>query len=78
MALKMTLTKSSNGVKYSPFADLFNDGDKNKMIFHNGSWRNGNILKLDKSNKTMYSITTENNKNMIVTEDHIFSDIVRW
>lgn len=69
---QMTLTKSSNGVKYSSFADLFNDGDKNKMIFHNGSWRNGNIIKLDKSNKTMYSITTENNKNMIVTEDHIF------
>ncbi len=73
---QMTLSKSSNGVNYMSFEELFkanyNQTKRNFTIFHNGSWKKGKVIRIDKSNKKMYSITTANNKNMIVTEDHIF------
>lgn len=70
------LTKSSNGVNLMTFENLFeskySETKRNFTIFHNGSWKKGKIIKVEKKNKKMYSITTSNNKNVIVTEDHIF------
>lgn len=70
----MTLTKSSNGVNYMSFKDLYEskyiDVKKNFTIFHNGSWVKGRTIRLPA--KKMYKITTANKKMVYATEDHIF------
>lgn len=68
------LTKSSNGgVNLCTFKELKNSDYKtfknNFTIFHNGSWVKGKEVELSK--KQMYKIVTTNNKEIIVTEDHI-------
>src|SRR5574344_1233787 len=71
---QMCLTKSSNGVNYMSFKELYEssykDSKRNFTIFHNGSWVNGKIIKLPK--RDMYKITTSNNKELYVTDNHIF------
>lgn len=68
------LTKSSNGVYYSTFKELYESDYKlrknNLTIFHNGSWVSGKIIKTNK--KQMYKIITSNKKELLVTSDHIF------
>ena len=53
-----TLTKSSNGVNYLTFEELYNakysEAKRNLTIFHNGSWVKGKLIKLE--NRDMYKI----------------------
>ena len=71
---QMCLTKSSNGVNYMSFKELYEssykDTKRNFTIFHNGSWVGGKVIKLPK--RDMYKITTSNNKELYVTDNHIF------
>lgn len=68
-----TLTKSSDGINYMSFRDLYNapyeKTKRNFTVFHNGSWEKGKVIKLPK--RKMYKITTTNNKIIKVTDNHI-------
>ena len=68
------LTKSSNGVNYMTFKELYNapynGAKKNFTIFHNGSWVRGKLVRLPK--RDMYRIVTSNKKELLVTDNHIF------
>lgn len=69
---QLTLTKSSNGVNLLSFKDIYNTSsneNQNFAIFHNGSWVKGDIIKLPA--RRLYKITTMNNKQIIVTDNHI-------
>jgi anaerobic ribonucleoside-triphosphate reductase len=72
------LAKSSNGVKWMSFKDYhalnWEKDKKNTTIFHNGSWCKGNSLKLPYGRK-LYNIQTSNNKEILVTDDHIHPTI---
>lgn len=72
---QMTLTKSSNGINYMTFEDLYNSSysetKRNFTIFHNGSWVKGKIIKLNKDNHKMYKVITVNNKEMILSDNHL-------
>lgn len=67
------LTKSSNGVAYMTFRNFANapyrDYKRNFTIFHNGSWVKGKCVKT-KADK-LYAIRTVNNKQILVTADHL-------
>lgn len=67
------LTKSSSGVNYMTFKELhessYNDTKRNFTIFHNGSWVKGKEIALPK--RKMYKITTVNNKEIIVSDNHL-------
>lgn len=69
----MTLSKSANGVNFATFKELYEakweDDKKNFTIFHNGSWSSGRLVRLD--NRPMYKITTANNKEIIVSDNHL-------
>ena len=69
------ITRNSNGVHYLTFKDLHESKNGETgyyfKIFHNGSWVNGKTLKLPRDNKKIYKITTANNKELLITEDHI-------
>ena len=71
---QICLSKSSDGVNYMTFKQLYessyNTTKRNFTIFHNGSWVKGKIIKLPK--RDMYKITTSNNKELYVTDNHIF------
>lgn len=71
------LTKSSNGINFMSFKELYNskynDTKRNFTIFHNGSWIPGKLVKLPK--RKMYKVTTENKKELYVTDNHILSTI---
>ena len=70
---QMTLTKSSDGVNYMSFKDLYEaswkEYKRNFTIFHNGCWVQGKPVRMPKRN--LYRITTANNKEIIVTDNHI-------
>ena len=70
---QLTLTKSSDGVNYMTFKDLYNSPynstKRNFTVFHNGSWVKGKPIRLPK--RPMYKITTANNKELIVTDNHL-------
>ncbi|KFZ26326.1 MAG: anaerobic ribonucleoside triphosphate reductase [Candidatus Izimaplasma bacterium HR2] len=69
------LTKSSNGVKLSSFSELSNDAydnsKKNLTVYHNGSWCSTKTIKIPIGNKKMFKVITANNKELLVTDDHI-------
>ncbi len=69
------LTKSSRGVALKCIKEIV-DGDydtykKNFTVFHNGSWCAAKTVKLPKGEHKMYKVLTANNKEMIVTDNHI-------
>lgn len=69
----MTLTRSSNGVNWMTFKEIYeskwSDVKKNFSIFHNGSWVKGIPIKLP--NRKMYKIKTSNNKEIVVSDNHL-------
>jgi hypothetical protein len=71
---QMILMKSSEGVHHMSFKEFknskYNDTKRNHTIFHNGSWVKGKLVELD-ANRDMYKITTANNKEIIVSDNHI-------
>ena len=68
------LTRSRRGVDYKTFKELDESSWKESKdgfkIFHNGSWVEGKIVKIPKGNKDVYKVTTSNNKELIMTDDH--------
>ena len=69
------LTKSSTtGVMLKTFEELSNiltKDRKNFRIFHNGNWVDGKLVKINRENKKLFKVKTINNKELLVTEDHI-------
>lgn len=69
----MTLSKSSKGVNYLSFKDLYHSNwrktKRNFTVFHNGSWVKGKVIKLP--NRPMYKITLTNNKEMVISDNHL-------
>ena len=70
---QMTLTKSSNGVNFMTFKELYNSSynecKKNFTIYHNGCWVQGKVIRLPK--REMYKVVTSNHKEIYVTDNHI-------
>lgn len=71
-----TLTKSSvGGIQLMSFEEIYNanysSNKKNFKIFHNGNWVAGKTIRIPKMGKDMYKITTVNNKELLMTSDHI-------
>lgn len=68
-----TLTRSSGGVNLLTFKELhesvWDQHKRNLTIFHNGNWVKGRVIKVD--GKNVYRVTTVNNKELLVTSDHI-------
>jgi len=68
------LTRSSEGIKLTPIQEVINgtwdEYKKNFTVFHNGSWAKAKTVKLP-YNRKMYKITTANNKQIIVTDNHL-------
>ena len=69
---KVLWKSSTEGVKLTTLEELHNRNPekKNLKIFHNGSWVNGRSIKLPHT-KRMYKVTTFNNKEFIMTDNHI-------
>ena len=67
---KETVLINNDGVRLISFEELYNEcDDKEKFVYHNGSWNKGNVIRLPK--RPMYEITTTNNKKIVVTDNHI-------
>lgn len=71
---KVLWKSSTEGVKLTTLEELhntkWNPEKKNLKIFHNGSWVSGRSIKLPHT-KRMYKVTTFNNKEFIMTDNHI-------
>jgi len=72
-AQKVLWKSSTAGVNLTTLEELYNikwePYKKNLRIFHNGSWVKGKAIKLE--NRPMYKVVTENNKEMLMTDNHI-------
>lgn len=70
---KIVWKSSTKGVQLTTLEELYNlkwePYKKNLRIFHNGSWVKGKVIKLP--NREMYKVTTFNNKEFIMTDNHI-------
>ena len=70
---KVLWKSSTAGVNLTTLEELYNlkwePYKKNLRIFHNGSWVKGKAIKLE--NRPMYRVLTENNKEMVMTDNHI-------
>lgn len=69
---KVLWKSSTTGVKLTTFEELYGiktNDKKNFRVFHNGSWVSGRTIKLAK--RDMYKVVTENNKEFVMTDNHI-------
>lgn len=70
---KVLWKSSNNGVNLTTLEELHNlkwEPDKKDLrIFHNGSWIKGKPIKLP--NRDMFRVVTENNKEFLMTDNHI-------
>jgi hypothetical protein len=70
---KFLWKSSTNGVNISTFKEFeqmpYKNTKENFKIFHNGSWIEGKIISLE--NRPMYKVTTYNNKEFIMSDNHI-------
>lgn len=70
---KVLWKSSTTGVHCTTLKELYDTPwepyKKNLRIFHNGSWINGKAIKLP--NRKMIKITTFNNKEFIMSDNHI-------
>lgn len=70
---KVLWKSSTSGVHLTSLEELHNTKwepeKKNLKIFHNGSWVAGKSIKLP--NRKMYKVTTLNNKEFFMTDNHI-------
>lgn len=71
---QQVLVRSNKRVILTSFEELYNlkklKGEKSFIVFHNGNWVGGKIIRLPK--RPMYKITTSNKKELYVTDNHIF------
>ena len=70
---KVLWKSSTKGVNLTTLEELHNllwePDKKNLRIFHNGSWVSGKSIKLP--NRDMYKVITANNKEFVMTDNHI-------
>lgn len=70
---KVLWKSSTKGVNLTTLEELHNlkwePEKKNLRIFHNGSWVKGKTIKLP--NRDMYKVVTANNKEFLMTDNHI-------
>ena len=70
---KVLARSSTGGVALTSFKELcdarYTDARRNLVIFHNGNWRKGKAIKLPA--RPLYKVTTVNNKELIITDNHI-------
>lgn len=70
---KIVWKSSSEGVRCTTLEELHNmkwkSHKENLKILHNGSWVSGKSIKLP--NRNMYKVTTYNNKEFIMSDNHI-------
>ena len=70
---KVLWKSSTKGVQLTTLEELYNTkwepDKKNLRIFHNGSWIHGKPIRLN--NRKMFKIVTYNNKEILVTDNHI-------
>ena len=70
---KILWKSSTKGVNLTTLEELHNlkwePEKKNLRIFHNGSWVKGKTIKLP--NRDMYKVVTANNKEFLMTDNHI-------
>lgn len=70
---KFMWKSSTSGVNITTFEEfmklLYSDQKENFKIFHNGSWVSGKVVSLP--NCKMYKVITHNNKEFILTDNHI-------
>ncbi len=75
---QMCLVKTKdNEVLHTSFSDLYHhyDPNENFQIYYNGGWANGKLVQLNLKRTPkleMYKIRTTNNKELYVTDNHIF------
>jgi anaerobic ribonucleoside-triphosphate reductase len=73
-ANQKVLIKNSNGVILDTIKNVvegeYDTYRRNLTVFHNGSWVQAKPIKVPYDN-TMYKITTANNKELYVTDNHI-------
>ena len=70
---KVLIKDCDDIIHYDTFKNIANSKyiSKGIKIYYNGFWANGTLVS-PLNNKKMYKITTENNKIVYVTYDHIF------
>ena len=72
---KVLWKSSTSGVKLTSLEELHNTSwepyKKNLRIFHNGSWVKGKSIKLPIEGRKIYKITTYNNKEYYMSDNHI-------
>lgn len=70
---KFLWKSSTSGVNLTTFEEFYNTpyscNKENYKLFHNGSWIKGKVIKLP--SRPMYKVTTYNNKEFIMTDNHI-------
>ena len=70
---KILWKSSTSGVKLTSFEELYKTPwepeKKNLRIYHNGSWVKGKPISLP--NRLMYKVITANNKEFIMSDNHI-------
>lgn len=70
---KFLWKSSTTGVHIDTFKDFlslpYKQMKENFKVFHNGSWVKGKVISLP--NKPMYKVTTYNNKEFIMSNNHI-------
>ena len=70
---KFLWRSSTKGVNLTTFKECFDlkytDKKENFKVFHNGSWVDGKVIKL--SGRSMYKVSTYNNKEYCMTDNHI-------
>lgn len=66
------------GVNRTTFKSLFDTTPQqrhNFKIFHNGSWVQGDLIKLPATGHKMYKVTLANKKEMVVTDNHMLPTV---
>lgn len=70
---KVLWKSSTSGVNLTTLKELYDlpwePAKKNLKIFHNGSWVSGKAIELP--NRDMYRVITSNNKELVMTDNHI-------
>lgn len=70
---KFMWKSSTSGVHITTFEEFmklpYTNQKENFKVFHNGSWVSGKVISLP--NREMYKVTTHNNKEFILTDNHI-------
>jgi len=56
-----------------PFSEVYDRFHKNNTlpVFHNGGWNKARVIKIKTNSNKMYRVVTMNNKQLLVTDNHL-------